>query len=340
MTSALLKRSRAAFVVVVALLLGAGLAVADPGGMAEVTMSGCEERTLVLSAFPAESDAVLAHTRLEPNPVGVYDRQYYYRGSIAGKKVLVAMTGIGLVNATRVTEAALNRFTCGSGMAIGAVVFSGVAGGAGRTSVGDVAVPAQWTLDDGRTYLPVDPAMLGVAQSLIVNLSSVNNLGNPLCLCRHVPTIKLNDLGRTPHLFVGGNGYSHDNNNGTAFPCVPNGGDVFGCQPCSPPGRSLLYTGNFFQAIGPFVAHGLLSNLNISGGQNPAYDAVDMETAASLAVAQAHGVPFLGIRGMSDGPGDPFGLPGFPFQFFFYKQIAAENAARVVEAFMANWSGP
>ncbi|OBK23216.1 hypothetical protein A5634_05810 [Mycobacterium asiaticum] len=74
--------------------------------------------------------------------------------------------------------------------------------------------------------------------------------------------------------------------------------------------------------------------------ENPAFDAVDQETAAALAVATKHSVPFLGIRGMSDGPGDPLGLPGFPFQFFFYKQIAAENAARVVEAFMTSWTGP
>lgn len=336
----MLKRFRAALVVVVALSLGAGLAAADPGGTAQVTAVSCEQRTLVLTAFPAEADAVLAHTMLDPNPVGVYDRQYYYRGSIAGKKVLVAMTRIGLVNATQVTEAALNRFTCATGTSIGAVVFSGVAGGAGRTSVGDVAVPAQWTLDNGATYMPVNPAMLAVAQTLTVNLSSVNTLGNPFCLCRHVPTVKLNDVNRVPQLFVGGNGYSHDSNNGQAFPCVPNAGDVFGCQPCSPPGRSLLYTGNFFQAVGPWLANGLLSNLNIQTGDNPAYDAVDQETAASLAVATAHGVPFLGIRGMSDGPGDPLGLPGFPFQFFFYKQLAADNAARVVEAFMATWAGP
>ncbi len=334
------KRFRAALVVVVALCMGGGLAAADFGGVAVVTAAACEQRTLVLTAFPAEADAVLAHTVLDPNPVGVYDRQYYYRGSIAGKKVLVAMTRIGLVNATQVTEAALNRFTCASGISIGAVVFSGVAGGAGRTSIGDVAVPAQWTLDNGATYAPVNPGMLAVAQTLTVNLSNVNTLGNPICLCRNVPTVKLNELNRLPQLFVGGNGYSHDSNNGQAFPCVPNAGDVFGCQPCSPPGRSLLYTGNFFQAIGPWVAKGLLSNLNIRTAANPAYDAVDQETAASLAVATAHGVPFLGIRGMSDGPGDPLGLPGFPFQFFFYKQIAADNAARVVAAFMASWAGP
>lgn len=72
---------------------------------------------------------------------------------------------------------------------------------------------------------------------------------------------------------------------------------------------------------------------------NPGFDAVDQETAAAQAVADAHGVPFLGIRGMSDGPGDPLHLPGFPVQFFVYKQIAANNAARVAEAFLQNWAG-
>ncbi|VBA40373.1 hypothetical protein [Mycobacterium attenuatum] len=42
---------------------------------------------------------------------------------------------------------------------------------------------------------------------------------------------------------------------------------------------------------------------------------------------------------MSDGPGDPLNLPGFPFQFFLNKQIAAENAALVAQAFLRSWAG-
>ncbi len=79
----------------------------------------------------------------------------------------------------------------------------------------------------------------------------------------------------------------------------------------------------FFQAAGPWLKNALISNLNIVSTVNPGFDAVDQETAAAQAVADAHGVPFLGIRGMSDGPGDPLHLPGFPVQFFVYKQIAA-----------------
>ncbi len=283
-----------------------------------MTPDSCEQRTLVLSAFPAEADAVLSHTTLDPHPVVVADRRHFYLGSIGGKKVIVAMTGIGMVNAAHTTETAVARFTDASSIAIAAVVFSGAAGGGGRTSIADVAVPARWTLDDGATFHPVDPGMLATAEKLSVALTHVN-------------------LPRQPQVFVGGDGCSSDNNNGVAFPCIPNGGDVFGCQPRSAPDRSRLYTGNFFRAAGSWLKKALVSNLNIRSTSNPAFDATDMETAAAQAVADAHGVPFLGIRGISDGSGDPLHLPGFPFQFFYYKKIAADNAARVTAAFLRSW---
>ncbi len=278
-----------------------------------------ERRTLVLSAFPAEADAVLSHTALDPDPVVVADRRHFYLGSIAGAKVIVAMTGIGLVNAVDTVEAALT-----SSSAIGGVVFSGVAGGAGRTRIADVAVPARWTLDNGGTFRPVDPGMLAAAEKLSVALESV---------------VGRIDLRRRPQVVVGGDGCSWDNNNGVAFPCIPNGGDVFGCQPRTAPDRSLRYTGNFRQAAGRWLKSALLSNLNIAATSDPAFDATDMETAAAQTVADAHGVPFVGIRGITDGPGDPLHLPGFPFQFFCYKRIAANNAARVTAAFLRNWAG-
>jgi nucleoside phosphorylase len=90
----------------------------------------------------------------------------------------------------------------------------------------------------------------------------------------------------------------------------------------------------------PFVVRGLLSNLTgLLHPTTPAVDAVDQETAAAQQVADAHGIPFLGIRGMSDGPGDPLGLPGYPFTFVVYKQLAADNAALVTQAFLQNWDG-
>jgi nucleoside phosphorylase len=297
-------------------------------------------RTLILTAFPAEADAILARTALEPNPTVVIDGKHFYLGSIGGKNVIVAMTGIGMVNATRTTEIALAHFTPESGISINAVVFAGVAGGSGRTEIGSVAVPARWTSDDGATWHAVDPDMLAAVSALTVDLESVATLGDPLCICSALSRLPLVDLGREPQLFVGGDGSSDDHNNGVAFPAIPFGGSVFGPQPCTAPDRSILFTGNFLQAIGPFLVHGLLTNLTgLLSDVPPAVDAVDQETAAAQQVADAHGIPFLGIRGMSDGPGDPLSLPGYPFTFFVYNEVAADNAAIVTEAFLQSWAG-
>jgi len=306
------------------------------------TSQTTEQRTLILSAFPAETDAILARTTLDPNPSVVVDGHHFYLGTLGGKKVIVAMTGIGMVNATETTEIALDHFTGESGISIGAVVFSGVAGGSGRTEIGDVAVPARWTSDDGETWHAVDPGMLAAASALDVDLLSRDSIGDPSCYCGLFAGPQI-DLKREPDLFVGGDGSSDDNNNGTAFPALPSipfVGDIFGAQPCAAPDFSLLFTGNFFQAIVPFLAFGLVSNLTgLLSPAAPAVDAVDQETAAAQQVADAHGIPFLGIRGMSDGPGDPLNLPGYPFTFAVYKQIAADNAAIVAEAFLQNWDG-
>ncbi len=90
--------------------------------------------------------------------------------------------------------------------------------------------------------------------------------------------------------------------------------------------------------MGPFLVRGVIGNITgFLTATSPAVDAVDQETAAAQQVADAHGIPFIGIRGMSDGPGDPLNLPGYPFTFFVYKQIAADNAAIVAEAFLQTW---
>jgi hypothetical protein len=217
-----------------------------------------ETRTLVLSAFPAEADAVLARTTLDPNPAVVVDGHHFYFGSLGGEKVIVAMTGIGMVNATQTTEIALDHFTPESGIAIGAIVFSGVAGGCGRTEIGSVAVPARWTSDDGATWHAVDSGMLSAANTLNVDLLSSDSIGDPACFCGLLAGPQI-DLNRKPQLFVGGDGSSDDNNNGTAFPSIPSiplVGDIFGSQPCAAPDFSLLFTGNFFKALVPFLAKG------------------------------------------------------------------------------------
>jgi nucleoside phosphorylase len=303
----------------------------QPGGQPE-------RRTLILSAFPAEADAVLVRTVLNPDPSVVVDGHHFYLGTLGGKKVIVAMTGIGMVNATDTTETALDNFTPASSISVGAVVFSGVAGGFGRTEIGSVAVPARWTSDGGATWHAADSGMLAAASALTVDLLSTDSTADPARRRVALRFLRV-DLRRRPQLFVGGDGSSGDHNNGVAFPAIPFGGAVFGPQPLTAPDRSRLFFGNFFRAVGPFLVRGVIANAAGLTDSRPAVDAVDQETAAAQQVADAHEIPFLGIRGMSDGPGDPLNLPGYPFTFFVYKQIAADNAAIVTEAFVSNWAG-
>jgi nucleoside phosphorylase len=72
-------------------------------------------------------------------------------------------------------------------------------------------------------------------------------------------------------------------------------------------------------------------------GAETTYDSEDMETAAVFKVAAANHVPYIAFRAVSDGKGDPLNLPGFPYQFFVYKQLAADNAASVTQAFLSAW---
>jgi nucleoside phosphorylase len=55
-------------------------------------------------------------------------------------------------------------------------------------------------------------------------------------------------------------------------------------------------------------------------------------------VAASAGVPFLGVRAVSDGGGDPLHLPGFPVQFFAYRQLAGNNAAALTVAILREWT--
>jgi nucleoside phosphorylase len=302
---------------------------------------GRGERTLVLTAFPAEADAILARTTLDEHPVVVVGRHHYYLGTLGGKKAIIAMTGIGMENATETTETALNHFMPESGTSVNAVVFAGVAGGCGRTEIGDVAVPRRWTLDGGATWRDVDSDMLEAAGALRVDLEGTGAVADPASrLSGPLARLRLIDLGREPRLHVGGDGSTRDNNNGAAFPEIPLGGAIFGPQPLAAPDFAPLFTGNFFGAIGSFLLRGVVGNIiGFLTDEPPAVDAVDQETAAAQQIADANGVPFLGIRGMSDGPGDPLNLPGYPFTFVVYKQIAADNAAIVTEAFLKAWDG-
>jgi len=266
---------------------------------------GSEPPIAVLSAFPAELAAVVARAEIATTMplVGVADRRIRV-GTLDGVPVVVAMTGIGIANADNTARAVLDNFD------VAGVVFSGVAGASER--IADVVVAESWVLDDGMSYA-ADAAWLEVARAVasrgIDDLATCVDVNpdlapSPLCLTHE------------PRLVVGGVGHS----SGFAVDPVPcrAGDPVFGCDS---------------DAVATSAPAALVENA-AAVSATAAFAVEDMESAAVARVAAARGVPFVAFRGVSDGAGDPLDLPGFPSQFFTYYPLAAENAARAVEAFL------
>ena len=338
---------RIAFVVALVLLAGgvpASALAAAPGSPTGVC---AQPRLLIVSAFPAEMGVIMKATTLdsvEPIRSPAPKSKEFWTGTLEGKPVIEALTGIGPVNATDTTNAAFSLFSC-----IKAVVFSGVAGagndhnganGAARQSrIGDVTVPDRWTNDGGQTWATASGSMLSTAAKIApsVTLQSDAPLGDYACTCVDWGNIPGDTFPYTPVVLFHGDGSTTDPFGGKAAPCLQHGGDLAGCEPCpaalgTSPDPARFLTGIVGIADPAFIT-GLFALAN-EGGSGHEYIEFDEETGAVAAVANAHGVPMIGFRGISDGTADPLMLPGFPAQFFVYTQIAANNAAKMTLAFV------
>src|SRR5437879_4137982 len=108
---------------------------------------------LVLSAFPAEGAKLLA-AAAPATEVGVFNDRRFFTGTIAGKTVVMGLTGIGLVDADLTTRAIL-AYLEQSDFRVKAIVFSGVAGS--TYDIGDVVVPDHWTDDLEHSAPPYPP---------------------------------------------------------------------------------------------------------------------------------------------------------------------------------------
>jgi len=302
----------------------------------------CPPKLLILSAFPAEMDAWLrAVPNFNPKRAVNVNGHWFYPGTLQGNNVIMAMTGIGPVNATNTTRAAVTHFRCGSTSAITGVVFSGVAGS--THNIGDVTVPDRWTDDGGHTWFTPDAAMYSIADQIhsTVALERRAPVGDPACACfpKDPSKVTFVSMPRQPRVWMGGNGNTTDPVFGRAFPCIPGGGDTFGCSPCLDKLRSVPSALGLPGALLPFVDPLLFLQFFQSPPATTSNTvADDEETGAVARVAHDNGIPWLGIRAVSDGPGDPLHTPGFPVSFFIYRQISADNAGRMTLAFLKAWA--
>jgi adenosylhomocysteine nucleosidase len=271
------------------------LAQARPKALCATAGSSAKAPVIaIVSAFPAELAPLVAATTID-STVEVDGRQYY-TGRLNGVHVVLGLTGIGLINADTTARTVLEHF------APAALLMSGVAGSPNR--IGEVVVPDDWMLGDATDVFPVNPALAAIAARAKAALPA------PLEHCASVPPGSPNAafvcLPFEPQVILGGHGVSADPYGGMALPCFPGGGDVLGCELPAP-------------SSGAIAAAVTVPDIE------------DMETAAVAKAASDHAVPFLAMRAVSDGAGDPLGDRGFPAQFFDYYVLAARNVSLVTE---------
>ena len=286
--------------------------VSAPGGTGRLDDT---PRIAVISAFQPE--IVLLASKLQDARKHSLNGNEFTTGTLAGKPVVLFLSGISMTNATMNTQLALDRFK------VSHIVFSGIAGGVNpQLHVGDVTVPAQWgqylevlmarETAPGRYTAPpfIKDATLPAFGMLHPRPVEVRSAANPqitrkfwfetdpkmLEVARSIRNVELANcsagkcLPRKPQLVIGGNGVS-----GQAF--MDN--KAF-----------REYTFKTFQA-----------------------NVLDMETAAVGMVAYSNGVPYIAFRSLSDlaGGGDGENEMGT------FMGIAADNSAKVLLAFLAAW---
>lgn len=290
------------------------LAFVAPAGAADRFDS--TPRVAVISAYEPEWQALKADLS-EPRSYHANGIEFV-TGTLAGRKVVLLLSGISMVNATMTTQLALDCFD------VTALVVSGIAGGVDPAlHLGDVVVAQRWGqyLEaafarelDGKFQPPpwigamhpnygmifptdvwVRSANGGVEKrfwfeadaGMLAAAGKIGAVGLKRC------TADQTCLTNTPRFVVGGNGVS-----GQAF--VDNA-------------AFRRYVFDAFQA-----------------------EVLDMESAAVAMVAYANGVPFIAFRSLSDLAGGHEGAN--ELRTFF--QLASDNSAAVVQRFLTLWTPP
>jgi adenosylhomocysteine nucleosidase len=233
----------------------------------------------VMSAYSPELIRLLAAADLE-DTCRIEGTTCYF-GALAGNRVILLLSGIGLEDAAATTRTLLDSID------VTGIVFSGIAGGINpNLRIGDVTIPAKWGWADGPLtptatdfWIPVSPEMLDAASRVSRAVTLSRCTADSVC------------LEHTPSVIPGGNGVS-----------------------------------NSFFVDDPVYREWLWGTFEAN--------AVDMETAAVARIARDSGISFIAFRSLSDLAG---GGPGENEIGTFF-QLAADNAATVVLAFLEAWA--
>ncbi len=270
-------------------------------------------RIAVISAFEPELVALRAATAI--TGTRVINGRTHYVGRLAGRDVVLLLSGFSMVNAAMNTQAMLDRFN------ITGIVFSGIAGGVNPgLNVGDVTVPAQWGNYQESVFARETPAGFQPARTTteFANFGMMYTQGTSVA----VPGVRADSLVRR-------------------FWFAADSASLVTARAAAQSVKLSTCT-----ATGDCLAHEprvVVGGNGVSGPtfvDNAAYrewawntfhaDALDMETAAVAVVAYENRVPYIAFRSLSDLAGGGSGQN----EARIFGRLAADNSAAVVIAYL------
>jgi adenosylhomocysteine nucleosidase len=272
-------------------------------------------RIAVVSAFEPEL-ALLRGRLADPVAHRVHGVEFT-TGVLQGKPVVLFLSGISMTNAAMNAQRALDRFT------VTHLVFSGIAGGVDPSlHIGDVAVPAQWgsyleslfaretapgRFTPSRTGKDAGFAAFGMIHPRAVGVRSARG-------AEHKFWFEVD-----PAMLAVARGLAAD----VELTRCDAAARCLGTRP------TLVVGGNGVSGAA-FVDNAAFREYAFAtfGAR-----VLDMETSAVGQVAWSNGVPFIAFRSLSDLAGGGAGEN----EMHAFLNLAADNSARVLLAFLAAW---
>lgn len=294
-------------ILILTLACGAAVAAPAPGRLDETP------RTVVMSAFTPELTALEAATTGKRSYVVGGTR--FTTGTLEGKPVVLFLSGISMVNAAMTTQQALDHF------AVSRIVLSGIAGGVDPAlDVGDVVVADRWSQ---------------FMESVIAREAAPGKFEPP----PHYPPVttpfgmihpKAVDVARDPDQRERKTWFAADP---ALMALAASAAGKVELKRCTQAGHCLAKPPRVVVGGAGVSGQSFVDNAEFRSWAHRAFGAqvLDMESAAVAHVAYANGVPFIAFRSLSDLAG---GDPGANQARVFF-QLASDNSARVVRAFVA-----
>ena len=273
-------------------------------------------RIAVMSAFAPE--LALLEERLSDPHEHEANGVRFTTGSLEGKPVVLLLSGISMVNAAMNTQLVFDRFN------VTHLVFSGIAGGVDPAlHIGDVSVPERWG-----QYLEV-VMMREVAPDRFQAPQSKGDFEFAPYGMLQPRAVRVRRAGRPD--FQEKFWFEAD----PRMLEVARRIDTVSLRACDVQDRCLAHQPRLQVGGNGVSGTAFVDNADFRRYVFQTFEAhvLDMESAACAMVAYGNGVPFIAFRSLSDLAG---GGPG-ENEMHTFMSLAADNAARVLLAFLRAW---